>query len=170
MNKTTFKILLDSTNTSSYIGTNQYDALQYVNLNSILNDEDLKKSYYVYINFRSVADRPINNKIGSGNRYYLNLNFNKSSDTIQYTTSARPYKNIVTVLPVEHSIQEGSTSTTIRSFLNLNISDQEPFILNNLQGITQIGLQVLLASTYIPIVPSSATNSRYACLLNFVEI
>jgi len=71
-NKKTFKIFLDSFNTASYAGTSQFNASFYVDLKTVIsNDEVFDKSYYVYVNFRTLAAVQGASDIASNARLYL---------------------------------------------------------------------------------------------------
>ena len=85
-NKKTFKIFLDSFNTASFTGSSQFKASYYVDLKTVIsNDEDFDKSYYVYVNFRTLSNSQGNTGVTTDSRLYLlNIDFNKGLNTISY--------------------------------------------------------------------------------------
>ncbi len=179
-NKTTFKILLESSNTASYtaslmpppfvITLNPYNATYNIDLKTVIsNDEDYDKSYYVYATFRSRSDWRNSNGITLQEVYLLNIDFNKSSNTIQYQPRAN--KNICYILPVYDSVERGVlANNTIDVYFYLKDTDQMPSVVHNLRNVNEIKLQVLKSSNYTQFVPTSVPFSFYACILTFVEV
>ena len=106
-NKRTFKIFLDSFNTASFTGTSQFNASYYVDLKTVIsNDEDFDKSYYVYVNFKTLmATQGVSGITSESRIYLLNIDFNKGLNTISYG-GTRPIKNICHILNVKTSDED----------------------------------------------------------------
>ncbi len=175
--------MLDSFNDASFASSGtQFDRSYYVDFKQlVVNDADLDKSYNVYASFRSIGSTVGLNGIRTDKVFLLNIDFNKGSNIIQYTPSTRTNKNISHILPVSCSLERGST--TVYTYFDLKDNDQMPTVVNNIRSINTIKLQVIEVNTYVifaPAVPplaaatppalSAPDNSKYVCILTFVEI
>ncbi len=173
-NKLSFKVLLDNFNPSSFTGT-QFNANYYVDFKTLVDNEDLDKSYYVYVNFRSLAQYYTYTEITNDNLYLLHIDFNKGPNTIQYTTPSRPMKNISYILPVEDLLEKGTApagGTAVHTRFNLKDNQQKPIVVKNIRSINTINLQVIKANTYTIFTPITGNlqYSKYTCILTFVEM
>ncbi len=172
-NKLSFKVLLDNFITSSFTGA-QYNASYYVDFKKlVVNDEDLDKSYYVYVTFRTMGNLVTNNSISNDHLFLLNIDFNKGPNIIQYATSSRPIKNICYIIPIEDSLERGVSNTQVFTCFHLKDSDHKPTVVNNIRSINSIKLQVIEADSYnifTPTTTGAPNNSKYTCILTFVEM
>jgi hypothetical protein len=173
-NKLSFKVLLDSFNDDSFVsGSPQFDRSYYIDFKSlIVNDADLDKSYNVYVSFRSLGATYNTNGIRTDKVFLLNIDFNKGFNIIQYTPSTRTNKNISHILPVSSSLERGSS--VVFTYFDLKDNNQMPTVVNNIRSINSIKLQVIEANTYVIFTPvtgaAAPDNSKYVCILTFVEI
>lgn len=163
--KRSFKIVLDSYNLNSYIGS-QFNANYYINLQTIINDESaFDKQYNVYCEFLTVGDTPANNNVNLGALYSLQLQFNNSGiNTYQYD----PQKNYNYLLPVQNLTDSAGT---IHTLLRLDQNGQKPVFIQNIRNLTNILLQVYRSDNTSQIIfsPSVPNNVKYICILTFVE-
>jgi hypothetical protein len=170
-NKKTFKIFLDSFNAASYTGT-QFNASFYVDLKTVIsNDEDFDKSYNVYVNFRTLAAVQGASGIASNARLYLlNIDFNKGLNTLSYG-GTRQMKNICHILNIKTTDEDSlETVPVMLTYLELKDSDQMPSVVHNLRNVNTILLQVLTSDNFSIFAPGVPANSRYCCILTFVEM
>ena len=170
MNKTQFKLILDSNITDSYIASPSiYNANYYVDLKSVItNDEDLDKSYYVYINFRSKATTITLGGIANTSIFLLNIDFNKGTKTSKFQSGSTP-TNITNIIPITIS-QENGVATSPITYFDLKDRDQIPSIINNIRSINFIKLNVVTANSYQTFAPTTPDNTKYVCILSFVEV
>lgn len=168
--KRTFKIVLNSFNTNSYIGE-QFNANYMIDLRTIINDESaFDKSYKVTCNFVTKSENIANNQITSTNLYTLALNFNIGGlQVYNYDLT----KNTGFILPVENITDTGGT---VHTLLKLQDKDQQPLFLQNIRNMTNIYLNVyqssvISAGNYSTNLfnPTSPDNSKYICILTFEE-
>ncbi len=69
-NKLSFKVLLDNHNTASFTTESQFNASYYVDFKKlIVYDEDLDKSYYVYVTFKTMGNFVTSNAISNENLF-----------------------------------------------------------------------------------------------------
>ncbi len=180
-NKRTLKIFLDNFNTASFTGT-QFNASYYVDLKTIIrDDEDFDKSYNVYVNFRTIAAIQTSNGISSNARIFLlNIDFNKGLNTLSFGGATRPMRNISHILDIkttnEDIVGDPYAATPVLgivyTYLELSDPNQMPSVVQNLRNVNTILLQVLTTDTgsVAPFVSSSPANSKYACIITFVEM
>lgn len=160
--KKTFKILLDSNHGASYSGT-QFNASYYIDLTKLLtNQEDFNKSYLMYCTFKSRADIIANNQITSNDVYYLTIDLYKGFNLYQYNNRSG---NTVYVVPVSVSAE----TATQQTYFDMKDYDNMPVLITDLNNVSKIYLNLSLASTSSTFAPTAPANSRYACLLTFVE-
>lgn len=163
--KRTFKIFLDSNNTSSFTGASIFNANYLIDLTSIIQtDADYDKSYYMYMSFVSQANTITNSSIDYGNVYTLHVDMGKGLNIYQY----RKVKVPSTILQVE-AIPPIATLTagTILTRFNLTDDKTKPTFIQNLRNINMITLNVINTTTNATFTQATATN--YVCVLTFVE-
>lgn len=166
--KRSFKIVLDSYNTNSYIGQ-QFNANYYIDLKTIINDESaFDKQYYVYCDFQTMADSPNNNNINLGALYTLQLNFSGIGGLNTYQYDPQKFYNFV--LPIS-LLTDNAVPPVNHTLLKLNDNNQKPIFLQNIRNMTNIYLQVFRSdnSSQVIFVPTNPNNSKYICILTFVE-
>ncbi len=177
MNKTQFKLILDSNIAASFTGT-QFNAKYYVDFKDIIsNDADLDKSYYVYVTFKSICSTIAGGNFSNEALYLLNLDFGKGTNTSKFNTVTSLISNptnITHILPLTCTLEKGSTIPQL--YFELYDNDQTPTIINNIRSLNFIRLNVLLAfnSTnnviYGSYNPTHPGNVKYVCILSFVEM
>lgn len=164
--KRSFKVVLDSYNTNSYTGS-EFNAHYYIDLLRLINDDKAyDKQYYIYCNFLSKAENITNNQITTTNNYTLSLNFNNTSNQLyQYDQT----KNYSFNIPVENLTDTGGA---IHTLFKLNDNTQQPLFIQNIRNLTKINLQVYqntAPNVQTIFNPSTPNNSKYICILTFVE-
>jgi hypothetical protein len=161
--KRTFKVILNSYNTSSFIGT-QFNASYYVDLTKIINDEaTFDKQYKVYCTFMTKSESIANNQITSTNIYTLSINFNNSGlQVYNYNLS----DNYDFTLPIYNITDTGGT---VHTYIKLEENDQKPLFIQNVRNLTNINLRVNQINTTGSSVfnPTTPDNSKYICVLSF---
>ena len=170
MNKRRFKIVLDSNDTSSYIGR-QFDATFNIDLTKILQkDEDFLKTYKVSFNFQSIISNSATTGIDNTDIYCLCLDFTRGYNTFWN----RMTRNIVGNISVINDFTNGVSSTQYRTMFKSNETDNGQFLISNLKGLTSIRLTVygMVSNNVFNNIDNGTvnTNSKYICILNFVEI
>lgn len=159
MEKKSFKIVLDSSNTNSFIGT-QYNANYYVDLSQVIRkSEDYNKSYYIYCTFISLTNTSAVVNISTINLYTLTLNIsNKNNNIYQYFNN-----NLYSfILPVQVNPSDNGVGGPHVGFF-LKDSEQRPLFIENINNITNINLSVLQNGD-----PTTAI-ADYVCILTFVQ-
>lgn len=164
--KRSFKVVLDSYDNNSYTGT-QFDSHYTIDLLKIISDEEaFNKQYNVYCQFLSKAENITNNNITTTNNYTLSLKFNNTSNQIyQYKQTINYSFN----LPVENLTDTGGA---IHTLFKLNDNTQHPLFIQNIRNLTKINLQVYqntAPNTQTIFNPAITDNSKYICILTFVE-
>ncbi len=160
--KKTFKILLDSNHGASYNGP-QFNATYYTDLTKILNNaEDFNKSYLMYCAFKSRADTVANNQITNNEVYYLTIDLFKGLNLYQYNNRSG---NTVYIVPVLFT----NEAVSVQTYFDMKDYDNMPILINDLKSVSKIYLNLSLASTSSTFSPTAPANSRYSCLLTFVE-
>lgn len=159
MEKKSFKIVLDSSNTDSFIGT-LYNANYYVDLSQVIRkSEDYNKSYYIYCTLISKTDITGNTNIVSTNLYTLTLNMsNKFNNIYQYNNlNCDSF-----ILPVQVNPSDNGAGGAHNGFF-LKDSDQRPLYIENINNITNIQLKVFQNGQ------STTATADYICILTFVQ-
>jgi hypothetical protein len=160
MSKKSFKIFLDSNNTSSWAGL-LYRANYYVDLKNIIQDSnDYYKSYYMYCSFVSIADDVTVNSITPAKVYTLHIDMNKGINVYQFKNTKTP--SFLLPVQVNPSVL-GVADPDTRFFLQ--DEDQRPTFIPNILNINSIQIQVIDTSTD----SITASNAPYVCVLTFVE-
>lgn len=163
--KRTFKIVLNSYNTNSYVGT-QFNANYYVDLTKIINDEaTFDKQYKVYCAFISKSENITNNQISSTSLFTLSVNFNNSGLQVYNYNMGDNYDFI---LPINNITDTGGA---IHTYFNLQDNDQKPLFIQNVRNLTSINIRVNQITTTTSDVfnPATPDNSKYMCVLTFEE-
>lgn len=172
--KRTFKVVLDSFDTNSYTAPlvggelNQFNANYIIDLQRLISDDSaFDKPYNVYCSFITRADSIANNDINLGFVYALSLNFNNSASQI-YQFDRR--NNFNFTLPIEN-IYDTAVPPASHTLLKLDDNNQRPLFLQNIRNLTNISLQVYKNNSAGEniFVPSTPNNSKYICILTFVE-
>lgn len=167
MEKKSFKIVLDSTNTNSYIG-NKYDANYYIDLSTVIRKiEDYNKSYYIYCNFISSNEISATTNIISTYLYTLNLNIsNKNNNIYQYNNN-----NLYSfILPVRVISSDNGAVGGVHNGFFLQDKDQSPLYIENIKNINNISLKVLQTGPVAaPVTTTTTATPPYVCILTFVQ-
>jgi|688.fasta_scaffold12371_7 hypothetical protein len=159
MEKKSFKVVLNSSDTNSFIGT-LYNANYYVDLSKVIrNKEDYDKSYYVYCTLISNTDITATTNIVSTNLYTLILNMsNKFNNIYQYNNIN--YDSFI--LPVQVNPSDNGGGGPHNGFF-LKDTDQRPLYIDNINNLTNIHLKVLQNSQ------QTTASAPYVCILTFVQ-
>ena len=126
------------------------------------NQDDFNKPYLMYCTFKSRADIIANNQITNNEVYFLTIDLFKGYNLYQYNNRSG---NTVYVIPVSISTE----TATQQTFFDLKDYDCKPVYITNLNNISKIYLNLSIASSSSTFSPTAPANSRYVCLLNFVE-
>jgi len=166
--KRTFKIFLDSNNTSSFIGASIFNASYMIDLTSIIQtDADYDKSYYMNMSFISQANTINNSSIDYANVYTLHVDMGKGLNIYQYRRVKVPSTILqVEVIPPVAAVLATPTNGVITRF-NLTDDKSKPTFIQNLRNINMITLNVINTTTNATLTQATATN--YVCVLTFVE-
>ena len=168
-----YKIVLDSYDTTSFIGT-QFDASYYVDFNKIItNQEDFNKPYKLYISISSISSYSVDSEFTcSTNVFYYSVDFSKQlTRSSNFNSTRRP---ITGVLRFENnSDQYISTTvggdTTYQTKSNIKVDDG-PFFINNLKGINNITFQVFKGSDNTIFTPANYASSKYIVILTLEQV
>ena len=162
-NKKTFKILLDSNHGASYTGSSIFNATYYIDLTKLLTkQEDFNKPYLMYCTFKSRADTVANNQVTNNEVYFLTIDLYKGYNLYQYNNRSG---NTVYVVPVSFSLEAAVSQT----YFDLKDNDSKPVYISNLNNVSKIYLNLSTASSSSTFAPTTPANSKYICLLTFVE-
>ena len=162
-NKKTFKILLDSNHGASYTGSSIFNATYYIDLTKLLtNQEDFNKPYLMYCTFKSRADTVANNGVTNNEVYFLTIDLYKGYNLYQYNNRSG---NTVYVVPVSFSLEAPVSQT----YFDLKDDDCKPVYISDLNNVSKIYLNLSIASSSATFAPLTPANSKYVCLLTFVE-
>ena len=160
MSKKSFKIVLDSDDTTSF-NISEYDANYYIDLTKVIrNVEDYNKPYYIYCTFISSTDSAATSNMSSTLLYTLTLNLSNKFNNIYQNNN----KNLFSfILPVQvNPSDDGAGGPHVGFFLQ--DKDQRPLYIDNLHNINNINVKVLQNGSFC-----NAVNS-YICTLTFVEV
>ena len=160
--KKTFKVLLDSNHGASYSG-GQYNALYYIDLTKLLTkQEDFEKPYSMYCTFKSRTDTITNNQITSNDVYFLTIDLYKGLNLYQYNNRSG---NTVCIV----SVSVSNEAPTAQTFFDMKDYDNIPILVPDLLNVSKIYLNLSVASTSSTFAPNVPANTKYTCLLTFVE-
>ena len=168
-----YKIVLDSYDTTSFIGT-QFDASYYIDFNKIItNQEDFNKPYKLYISITSVsACASLSELSASTNVYHYSVDFSKQlKRSSNFNTTRRP---ITGVLRFENNsdLYVSTTvggDTTYQTKSNIKVDDG-PFFINNLNNINNITFQVFKGSDNTIFTPGDYNKSKYIVILTLEQV
>lgn len=160
-----FKVVLNSYETNSYIGS-QFNASYNVDLKKIISsDESFDKQYKVYCSFITKSENIANNEISSTDIYTLSVGFNNVGvNSYDYTM----YKNQSFILPVVNCTDTGGA---IHTLLQHTDNDSQPMFIQNIRNLNEIHISVYkntIASQSV-FEPATPNNSKYICVLTFEE-
>jgi len=162
-NKKTFKILLDSNHGASYTGSTIFNATYYIDLTKLLTkQEDFNKPYLMYCTFKSRADTIANNGVTNNEVYFLTIDLYKGYNLYQYNNRSG---NTVYIVPVSYSLEAAVSQT----YFDLKDNDSKPVYISDLNNVSKIYLNLSNASSSATFAPTTPANSKYVCLLTFVE-
>jgi hypothetical protein len=167
--KKTFKIVLDSNQTSSFTG-NQFDANFTVDLTKVLTDaEDYNRPYEMTFAFRSIKGTATTTGLDQSNVHLLCIDMNKGYNVYYYPQN----RNVVGILPVNNDFT-AYTATICPTFWDCKSSDNDSVLIRELNGITSIRLTVLESVTGTIFNPTNNgtvnTNTLYVCILTFTQL
>lgn len=159
MEKKSFKVVLDSSDTNSFTGT-LYNANYYVDLSKVIRKlEDYDKSYYVYCTLISKTDVIGTTNIVSTNLYTLILKLsNKNNNIYQYNN----FNCDSFIIPVQVNASDNGGGGPHNGFF-LKDTDQRPLYIDNINNLTNIQLKVLQNNQ------STTATAPYVCILTFVQ-
>ena len=160
-----YKIVLDSTDTTSFIG-DKFNASYYIDFNKfITNQEDFDKPYKLYISITSCAAFPTESGFYTSNLFYYNLDFSKqSSHNYIFNNTRRPTTG---VLRFDFDTTEHTGSAT-QLYIKV---DDGPFYINNLRNVNNINFSVYYGeSGSIFTGGSNDALSRYIIILTLEQI
>jgi hypothetical protein len=166
MSKKSFKIVLNSYDTTSYTGI-QTNASYFVDLKNVLRDpQDYEKSWYMTFSLKSVSASSSSNQITPTKLFGLSLNFGTALNVYQYKTS-QPYTGILSV----NNDFTAYTSTACPTFFDTKDSDNKPLFIDNLKNITNINFTIndITNGTIHDSINLYMTSNRYICILTFEE-
>lgn len=177
--KTSFKIILDSYNTNSWIGI-LHGAKYSINLRNILpNPEDYNKRYYMTVKYEMESGLFATSTLSPNNNYYLNIDVGKSLN-ILYNNNAstgvpiNPRNNVALLQFHTDLYNWTGTSAPTYAYLECNPSDNLGVIVDDIKNINHIKL-TLYDGTNEVIFNSANTSAinditQYICVLQFEEI
>jgi len=168
--KRSFKVVLNSNDTTSWSGPHQYNATYAVNIAQIVADPLLlDKVYNVTFNFKSRTSTTANANLSTANTYSLNLRLNNSGVTT--TASTINGASIVGMLDLVPDFASNLASgTALPLMLSASDGDNGPFQVTSLRNLSSIYLRVIRNVTDdIYQAGSSDALTRYVCVLTFTE-
>ena len=116
----------------------------------------------MYCTFKSKADIIANNQITNNDVYYLTIDLYKGFNVYQYNNRSG---NTIYVVPVSVSTE----TATQQTYFDMKDYDCNPVFISDLNNVSKIYLNLTLASTSASFAPGAPANSRYVCLLTFIE-
>lgn len=172
-----FKIVLDSNDTSSYIG-NQYDAQYFVDFTKIINDPTLyDKQYMVSYQIMSMSAYTTNSGFNRSNIYGLTLEFGNNHVLYQFGNQSNGKRRYYGTLEFDYdcasytSTTTGGTTTYLTPmFIKTLPSDNSPIYLNGLRNINFIGFRVINSTDGSTFVSTNDATNRYVCILNIQAV
>lgn len=166
MSKKSFKVVLNSYDTSSYTGI-QTNASYFVDLKTVLRDpEDYDKSWYMTFCLKSVSALTGNNLINPNKLFTLTLSLGQFVNAYQYQNT-RPSVGILNIT----NDFTAYTSTACPTFFDTKDSDNKPVFIDNLKNLTNINLTIndITNGTIHDASNIYMTSNRYVCILTFEE-
>jgi len=166
MSKKSFKVVLNSYDTSNFTGV-VTNASYYVDLKTVLRDpKDYEKSWYMTYCLKSISASAGTSGINPTKLYGLTINLGKGINTVQNKT-ALP---LVGILNINNDFT-AYTSTACPTFFDTKDSDNKPTFIDNLKNITNI--QVIINDITNGVIHdalgTNANSNKYICILTFEE-
>ena len=166
MSKKSFKVVLNSYDTSSYTGI-QTNASYFVDLKQVLRDpEDYNKSWYMTYSLKSVSASASNNQITPTKIFSLTLSLGKAINVYQFRNS-QPFVGLLTV----NNDFTAYTSTACPTFFDTKETDNKPIFIDELKNVTNVNLTIndVTNGTIHDPINIYMTSNRYVCILTFEE-
>ena len=135
---------------------------QYTNWNIYLILLNYLLINYADINNLLISKFIANNQITNNEVYFLTVDLFKGFNLYQYNNRSG---NTVFVVPVAVS----NETATQQNYFESKDYDSMPVYITDLNNVSKIYLNLSIASTSTTFAPSAPVNSRYVCLLTFVE-
>ena len=126
------------------------------------NQGNFNKPYLMYCTFKSRADIIVNNGLTNNEVYFLTIDLFKGYNLYQYNNRSG---NTVYSVPVMYTL-EGPIEQT---YFDLRDDDSKPVYISDLNNVSKIYLNLSIASSSSTFAPTTPANSKYVCLLTFVE-
>jgi len=169
-----YKIILDSNDTSSYQG-NQFDANYQINMNEVVNNiKDLDKSYELTFQINILSDFATVSGFSRSVVYGAYIDMEKNTSIYSLSCSKTRFSG---VLQFEYdyssytSTTTGGTTTYLSPMLiATRPKDNEPIIYQNLHNINSIRFRIVNTYDNSTFLSNNDINSRYVCILNFKEV
>lgn len=167
-----YKIVLDSYDSSSYVG-DQFNATYYINFNQfITNQEDFNKHYKLTVSITSVSSYTTESGFNPSVLYYYSLDFSKQS-THNYNFNNRR-KDITGVLRFENNAIKYKSITTGGDTvydIPLHIKvDDGPFFIDNLKNVSNISFQVFSGFDNNTFISTDNSKSKYIVTLTLEQV
>ena len=116
----------------------------------------------MYCTFKSRADTVANNQVTNNEVYFLTIDLYKGYNLYQYNNRSG---NTVYVVPVSFSLEAAVSQTNF----DLKDDDCKSVYISDLNNVSKIYLNLSIASSSSTFAPATPANSKYICLLTFVE-
>jgi hypothetical protein len=166
MSKKSFKIVLNSYDTTSYAGI-QTNASYFVDLKNVLRDpEDFKKAWNMTYCLKSVSAASSSNQITPTKVFSLSINLGNAVNVLQYKNS-QPYVGLLNV----NNDFTAYTSTACPTFFDTKESDNKPIFIDDLKNVNFINLTINDVTNAVIHDAANAytASNRYVCILTFEE-
>ena len=168
-----YKIVLDSYDTTSFIGP-QFNATYYIDFNKIItNQEDYNKPYKVNISITSISAYTSESGFTvNTDLFYYCVDFSKPlTHSSSFSITRRP---ITGVLRFENNADAYISTTAgansvYQTKANIKVDDG-PFFINDLNNITNITFQVFTGSNNAIFTPADNSKSKYIVILTLEQV
>lgn len=171
--KKSFKVILDSNNTSSFTG-NQFNASFWVDFTKIIQDDsDFDKPYEMSFCFRTISTSAATSTLTMGNTYILCIDMGKGFNAYSFDTIGGLTLNPVGILSLSNDFTN-YTATQCNIFFDTKNTDNAPTYIPNIRNLTTIKLSVV--DSYHGYLFNSTNNagvnsaSKYVCILTFQQV
>lgn len=162
----TFKVFLDTNDTSSYTGK-QFNAQFPIDLTQVIrNADDYNKSYYMTIQYLSRYDVTGTNTISQGSVYSLHVDMGRGINV---------YQNRKVKLP-SALVRVGSlvNGASLYTWFDCKPTDNEPMFIENLRDLNSVTLNLIDTTNNTTFntadTGSINTAAKYVCVLTFIEV
>lgn len=161
--KRTFKVILNSAATNSYIGVSKWNLNFFVDLTHVIFDDSaFDKPYYMTFNMQSGSFPTASPDISTAGNYAVHIDFGKGLNIFQYNQ----VKNTSGILGFGYDM----TSTPPKIYFDTKETDNAPILVNNIRNISNINVNVLDLSTGgNGSTPSDLNGVNYIMFLTFTE-